>query len=71
MSVTPGSVTAVSRESKASSFFALKILGFVALLGVALWFVGNYALRYVLHYSEAFYTDPVHGARITGANASG
>lgn len=62
MSVTPGSVRAVSRESKASSFFALKILGFVALLGVALWFVGNYALRYVLHYSEAFYTDPVHGA---------
>jgi uncharacterized membrane protein YozB (DUF420 family) len=62
MSATPGSVPVVSTGSKLSSLFALKVLGFVALLGVAVWFVYTYPLRYILHYNRAAFTDPNLGA---------
>jgi hypothetical protein len=62
MATTPGPAPAVSREAKVPSLFAPKVVGFVALVSVAFWFVGHYALRYLLHYSEAAYTDPLLGA---------
>jgi len=62
MPAASNSVPVVSNEAKSTTHFTAKALGFVALLCVAVWFVWNYPLRYVLHYSEAAFTDPASGA---------
>jgi hypothetical protein len=39
-----------------------KIIGFSILLVLAFWFVAHYALRYLLHFNEAEFTNPNVGA---------
>jgi uncharacterized membrane protein len=43
-------------------YFAWKVLGFAALLGVAIFFVWYYVFYYYLHYNQAGFTNPYHGA---------
>lgn len=62
MSASIGSVPGVSTPAKASSYFPIKLIGFIALMAVTLWFVWTYPLHYVLHYNEASFTDPNFGA---------
>jgi uncharacterized membrane protein YozB (DUF420 family) len=42
--------------------FPMKIIGFTALLAVAVAFVGKYVFRYYLHYNQSAFTDPQLGA---------
>src|SRR5262245_27408880 len=62
MTTAASPVPAASPQHKRTPYFPAKLLGFVALLSVALWFVWNYPMRYVMHYNEAAFTDPNVGA---------
>lgn len=42
--------------------FPVKLIGFTALLAIALAFVGKYAFRYYLNYNQSAFTDPTQGA---------
>ncbi len=62
MSASAPSVPIPEKQSGRTPLFVAKIFGFVVLLGVALWFVVNYPLQYLLHYNEAHFTNPASGA---------
>ena len=56
----PGSV--IIPGPRKISNLAAKLLGFAAILVVAIVFVSKYAFRYYLHYNQAAFTDPNQGA---------
>jgi uncharacterized membrane protein len=58
--VVPGEMLPAGRRK--TPYLAIKLLGFTALLGVAIFFVRYYVFYYYLHYSEAGFTDPAHGS---------
>jgi len=62
MSATLGSVRGVTTETRTTPYFAGKVVGFIALLAGALWFVWEYPMHYILHYNQATFTDPDAGA---------
>jgi hypothetical protein len=45
-----------------TSNLAAKLMGFAAILVVAIVFAWKYAFRYYLHYNQAAFTDPNQGA---------
>jgi hypothetical protein len=64
---TAGAVSSTlpSGESSAQNskgWFAVKLIGFAAILALATGFVLKYVFRYYLHYNQAAFTDPMLGA---------
>jgi uncharacterized membrane protein len=62
MSTIATSGPAISPASSRTPNFAVKIIGSAAILIAAAAFVLKYVVRYYLHYSASFFTDPNIGA---------
>ena len=59
--VAPSGQVMTSGKGRTPNFTA-KLLASTAILAIAIAFILEYVFRYYLRYSEAAFTDPVHGA---------
>jgi Predicted membrane protein (DUF2306) len=62
MSTAVSSHGILAPEGRRTLHLTAKLIGFTAVLAVALFFVGRYVFRYYLNYNETAFTDPVRGA---------
>lgn len=62
MSASASSAPTLGRSMTRTRFLIPKLIGFLALLCAALWFVVNYPLQYIFHYNEGHFTNPGTGA---------
>lgn len=62
MSTAPSASRIIGKPSGNPFESAAKLLALLAILGLAMFFVGKYVFHYYLHYNEAAFTDPESGA---------
>jgi hypothetical protein len=57
MSTVAASGQALSSAKRKTPYFAIKLLGFLGILGIAVFFVGHYVFFYYLHYNQAGFSQ--------------